>query len=85
MKKFSVHITNDPREVVSNIKTTATKNGVNFVGNENSGHFSGQGIHGKYAIADQTLLVSIEKKPIFLTWSMIETKLKEFIETQEST
>ena len=82
MKKFSVNIAHDPDEVVSSIKTAAKKNGVHFIGNAHAGHFAGKGIQGKYAIHDQVLLVTIEKKPIFLTWPMIEGKLREFFEYQ---
>lgn len=84
MKKFSVNIAHDPSEVVSNIKTAAKKNGIHFIGNTDAGHFSGKGIQGKYAIHEQTLLVTIEKKPIFLSWPMIEAKLREFFEYQGS-
>ena len=79
--KFSVKLTKDPQEVVAQFKSAAQKNGFELVGGVRLGHFSGKGIEGRYSISGEDLTIVIEKKPIFISWSMIETKMREFFET----
>lgn len=79
MKTFSIKLTRSAPEVVAKFKTAAEKNGVRFNGDHQQGQFGGMGIEGRYGIDGETLTITIGKKPILLTWSMIEAKLRDFL------
>lgn len=83
MRKFSVQISQDPEQVVSRIQSAAKSHRIEFSGDTESGHFHGKGIMGNYVIDGNCLCITVHKKPIFLTWSLIETKLMDFFVIEE--
>ena len=76
--KFTLSI--DASEVVAEAKKVARENGANFSGNERYGTFSGRGVEGKYQIQDNFAEVTIDKKPFFVPWGLVERKVREFFE-----
>lgn len=77
-KQFSIKMTRDAHEVVAKFKSAAEKNDVRFKGDDRNGRFSGKGIEGHYAISGDVLTITIEKKPMLVGWSLIETKVLDF-------
>jgi len=77
-KQFSVKFTGDAEATVAKFKTVASKNGVSLEGDHCAGQFNGMGLEGRYVIDGDELTIAIEKKPLFLSWSMIESKVKGF-------
>ncbi len=77
-KKFSITLTRDPHDVFTQFKAYAAKNGVEVRGDHIAGQFNGKGIQGNFSLTGGTLNITIEKKPIILSWSLIENKVREF-------
>ncbi len=77
-KQFSVKIKGDAHAVITKAKVSAKKNNVLFTGDEREGQFSGMGVEGKYGIQGDDLTITIEKKPLLITWSLLESKLRDF-------
>jgi hypothetical protein len=78
-KKFSIKLNQDPQEVFLKFKTAAAKNGVGLEGDRRLGHFSGKGIEGSYDISGDVLNITLEKKPMLLSWSTLEAKVRDFL------
>lgn len=83
-KKLAVKLSRDAGEVVAKIKTAARGNGVHFVGDAIQGRFHGKGIEGRYEIQEGVLSLVVEKKPVYLAWTLIEAKFKEFFAHHEA-
>ncbi|MGZ8217279.1 hypothetical protein [Methylomagnum sp.] len=77
-KSFEVKLNRDPDEIIAQARAAAHKNGIQFSGDGQTGHFVGHGIEGSYLILDDILSVEIAKKPFIVPWSMIESKLRDF-------
>ncbi|HUL11217.1 MAG TPA: hypothetical protein VLU73_03485 [Methylococcaceae bacterium] len=77
-KTYTVKLSQDAHKLVSKMEHAAQKNGVHLVGDTISGHFKGKGIEGRYEISENLLAITIAKKPVFLTWSLIETTVMQF-------
>jgi hypothetical protein len=77
-KAFEVKLTSDPGEVIAKARVAARDNGVNFEGDDQTGHFSGHGIEGSYLILENTLAIHITKKPFIMPWGMIEKTLRNY-------
>jgi len=77
-KKISIKHSHDAHELVTKFKVAAQSNGFHLVGDVHSGHFNGKGIEGRYEIYEDVVAITILKKPIFLTWTLIETKITDF-------
>ncbi|TSA05626.1 MAG: hypothetical protein D4R76_00420 [Methylococcus sp.] len=77
-KVFTIQLTAPPEAVIAAAKIAAQKNGVALEGDATQGQFDGHGIKGTYDILDQTLSVSIAKKPLVMPWGMIEKTLTNF-------
>lgn len=77
-KSFEVKLNRDPDEIIAQAREAAHKNGIQFTGDGQTGHFVGHGIEGSYLILDNVLNVNIAKKPFVVPWGMIESKLRAF-------
>ncbi|MEO8705667.1 MAG: DUF697 domain-containing protein [Kofleriaceae bacterium] len=78
---IEVAVTGDPQAVVDKAKAAAQRFGAQFAGDRFAGTFAGNGIEGHYRFAAQTIVVTIEKKPDFAPWSMVETAIRGFFES----
>lgn len=77
-KEFEIKLVAPAEKVIEAAKAAAAKNGVKLEGDAAGGNFSGMGIVGIYEITGQTLKVGINKKPLVMTWGLIEKSLREF-------
>jgi hypothetical protein len=76
-KSFEVKLNGNPDRIIAKAKEVAQTNGIDFVGDDQTGHFAGHGIEGSYLILEDTLCVQIAKKPFLLPWGLIESMLKK--------
>ncbi len=79
-KIIEIPLTFEAEAFVAKAAQAATKHGVTFHGNAESGWFSGLGAEGEYRIEDNILYLTIQKKPALIPWSFIESKIREFLE-----
>jgi hypothetical protein len=77
-KSFNITLKGAPDEIVAHALEMAHKHGIEFVGDEQAGRFTGHGVEGSYRISGEILSVRIAKKPFILPWSLIESRLRDF-------
>lgn len=77
-RTFSRHFSGDPKALVERARQTAAENDADFRGDEAAGTFSGHGVAGSYTIEGQTVHVTLERKPFFASWSMVEQRVGGF-------
>lgn len=77
-QSFSIKLNSDPAAVFAKFQATAAKNDVSCSGNQNAGQFSGSGIQGSYSLVGNELTVTIDKKPMLIPWSVVESKVRAF-------
>ncbi len=77
-RTFTVEIEGDPAVLIARAEALAKANGIRFSGDGDAGVFSGMGAAGSYQRRGQDLTITVDKKPIFVSWGMIEAQLKEF-------
>lgn len=80
-RTITVTLDDDPKKLITQAKDAASQNGITFDGDHESGSYSGFGLEGEYHIQDRELTLNIIKKPAFLPWNIIETKIKQFFES----
>ena len=80
-KVIEVAFAGDPQAVVDKAKAAAERHGATFTGDRFAGQFSGNGIAGHYRFGDQVVVVTIESKPEFAPWPMVETAIRGFFES----
>ncbi|MEO8698503.1 MAG: DUF697 domain-containing protein [Kofleriaceae bacterium] len=71
----------DPRAVVIKAKAAAERHGAVFSGDHVAGTFAGNGIEGSYRFGTNVVVVTIEKKPDFAPWPLVETAIRGFFES----
>ena len=76
-KTFTYPINSDPVALIEKAKEKSAEAGISFEGNAASGTIEGRGFAGQYMIDDGQISLSIDKKPAFVPWSLIENKLEE--------
>jgi hypothetical protein len=77
-KVFKVKLTSPPGEMLEKARAASHKVGIKFEGDEQTGHFNGHGVEGRYQVVEDTLSVSVTKKPFVMPWTLIETTFKGF-------
>jgi hypothetical protein len=77
-KTFDVSFSGDATSLLQHAKKAANEAGAKLTGDTNSGNFSGKGIEGRYEVNGNTVHVTINKKPIVVPDSVIESRLREF-------
>lgn len=78
---IEVAFSGDPKAVVEKAKGVAGKYGATFTGDDKGGTFSGNGISGNFKFGDNVVIVTIESKPDFAPWPMVETAIRGFFES----
>lgn len=78
-KQFSVTLKGDPQAAVAKFKATAEKHSINFTGDYPAGQFKVMGVEGHYEISESVLTLTIKKKPALIPWTLIESKVKDFL------
>ncbi len=77
-KSFEVPLRGTADEVIAQAREAAQQHGVLLTGDERTGHFSGGGVEGVYAITDDRLAITILKKPFIVPWTLIESQIRNF-------
>ena len=77
-RTFSINMTKDPETLVEEARSIASENNATFEGDTTSGSFSGKGVEGSYEIEGATVKVTVTDKPMFASWSKVESKVGEF-------
>jgi len=76
-RTFTYQINSDPEGLVATAKEKSAENGITFEGDAASGRIEGKGFSGAYIIDGSQISLSIDKKPAFVPWSLVENKLAE--------
>ncbi len=76
-KTFTHRINTDPEILVAKAKEKSAEAGISFEGDAGSGRIEGKGFAGTYMIDGSQISFTIDKKPAFVPWSLIENKLAE--------
>jgi uncharacterized protein (DUF697 family) len=79
-RTLEIQLTADPETVVEKARGAASKYGAEFTGDRFAGRFSGNSIEGHYRIEGKTAHVTIERKPDFAPWPMVENAIRGFFE-----
>ena len=79
-RTLEIQLTADPETVVEKARGAARKYGAEFTGDRFAGRFSGNSIEGHYRIEGKTAHVTIERKPDFAPWPMVENAIRGFFE-----
>jgi hypothetical protein len=77
-RSFTIKVMESPRLLVEKAQKTAQENAALFSGDTQAGNFSGSGVEGHYEVAGDTITVTIDKKPFYAPWSVVETQVKGF-------
>lgn len=77
-RTFEIHVKQPPEILVSKAQEMALANAICFIADKVQGHFSGKGLEGSYRFDQNTLIVTVVKKPPFVTWRMVEQMLHRF-------
>lgn len=77
-KAFEYRLKGDVADTINKAILVARENGVAMSGDVQTGQFTGHGIVGQYQVLEDKLAVTIEKKPLVMPWSLIETTLNKF-------
>jgi uncharacterized protein (DUF697 family) len=79
---IEVAFAGDPKIVVDKARAATERHGGVFSGDHVAGTFSGNGIEGHYRFGDAVVVVTIEKKPEFAPWPIVETAIRGFFESK---
>jgi len=79
-RTLEIDLTADAEIVVEKARLAAKKYGAEFTGDRFAGRFSGNSIEGHYKIDGKIAHVTIEKKPDFAPWPMVEKAIRGFFE-----
>ena len=77
-RSFTIKVTDSPHALVEKAKKAAQENDAMFSGDTQAGSFSGSGVEGRYEVAGDTITVTIDKKPFYAPWFVVETQVKGF-------
>ncbi len=63
-------------EILAKAREAGRGKGIALVGDATKGTFQGAA-QGSYSVQDRRLTVTVEKKPVFVPWMMIENALRD--------
>ncbi|HEB78795.1 MAG TPA: hypothetical protein ENI90_09745 [Methylothermaceae bacterium] len=75
---FQIPLKEHPEILLSKAEKMARDNQVHFIADQVEGHFAGKGLEGTYRFEGEVLVVSVARKPPFVTWNMVEKMLHKF-------
>jgi len=79
-KTFTFELPYSAASCIALAKEQAEQHRIQFNGDERAGACSGHGFSGQYTIVDRTITVTIDKKPMFIPWSLIEQKARAYLQ-----
>ncbi|HET8841546.1 MAG TPA: hypothetical protein VFN35_08770 [Ktedonobacteraceae bacterium] len=77
---FDIPFTGDKAALLNRAKSAASEAGATLTGDVHNGDFSGKGIEGSYKVGEDTVHVTITKKPLVIPESKVESELRKFFE-----
>lgn len=77
-RSFEVKLNGDPCEIIAKARELATRNGIHFDGDDQTGHFAGHGLQGSYLILEDILSIEVARKPMILTWNLVESTIRKY-------
>ncbi len=79
-KSFSIPFIGDTTSLLERARKAAADNGAQVTGDTHKGTFSGRGVEGSYTVSGNTVNVTVDKKPMIIPWSLVESQLKQFFQ-----
>jgi hypothetical protein len=84
MNKFiKVKIVDHPDELIIKAKHAAEKHGLRFTGDTEKGLIKGLGIEAHYRLQDDVLTFKILRKPLLLSWTKLEQKVRTLVNNNQ--
>lgn len=83
-RSIKVKIVNHPDELISKAKQAAEKHGLRFTGDTEKGLIIGFGIEAHYLLQEDELTVKILRKPLLLSWAMVEQKVRALVNISQN-
>ncbi len=77
-RTFLIRVKQRPEILVNKAQEIALANAIHFTADKAEGYFTGRGLEGSYRFEQDTLIVTVIKKPPFVTWQMVEQMLYRF-------
>ena len=77
-KTFRFSIPGKPEEFISKAREVARENNVAINGDSTRGSVAGSGAEGDYRVEGNTAVLTINKKPFFAPWWLVESELNNF-------
>ncbi|MGR8978890.1 MAG: hypothetical protein ACU84H_02195 [Gammaproteobacteria bacterium] len=74
-KSIKVKTAVPANELIIQAKQAAEKHGLRFIGDTEKGFIEGLGIEAHYLFEEDELMVKILRKPMLLSWTLLEQKL----------
>lgn len=78
MQKFTYPLSSSPEVFFEKCRQAAARSGGTCEGDATAGQFSGQGVAGYYRVVDNTIEVTVTRKPFIIPWSLVESALRGF-------
>ncbi len=76
----TVELKEDTKEFLDKLCKWATDNSIEFQGDTEKGYAKGWGFHAEYIVDGDQYTLTVKKKPLLVTWSMVEDGLKKIAE-----
>ena len=84
-KSISVKFVGHPDTLISKTRQVAEKNGLRFTGDSENGLIKGRGIEAHYQVKEDVLTVNILRKPLLLSWRIVEQKIRTLVINYQNT
>lgn len=81
-KTFTYTISEDPHQIINKVKLIASEKGIDVSGDHHQGRLSGKGMSADYLMEGSTLTITVLKKPMIVPWSMVETMVAKFVDSE---
>lgn len=76
--KINLPLKGDPHAVLENVRSQIKNRDGEFEGNSTNGTFSIMGVHGAYEIIGQEAVVTVSKKPFFISEGFIRSEITKY-------
>jgi len=77
-RTFRFQIPGNTEEFIRKARKIARENNAVIDGDSTRGSVAGSGVEGEYRIEGDTVVLTINKKPFFAPWMLVESKLNSF-------
>ncbi len=84
-KSIKVKIADHPDKLITKAKQAAEKHGLQFTGDTEKGWIMGFGLEAHYLLQEDVLTVKILRKPLLLSWAVVEQKVRALVNINQNT